>query len=142
MQTSAANRAYIQSQESLHLTAYPDPPGSSNYSIGYGHSGVAAGTVWTIAQADAAFDADIAAAETTVSDNVKVPLSQGQFDALVDFVFSEGAGHFEGSTLLADLNAGDYASAAAQFPRWDYAGGQQSADLEARRQYEQQEFNT
>lgn len=141
MGASQAGREAIEHLEGgMKLTAYPDPPGSGRYSIGIGHAGAHAGQVITTAQGWQFFDDDIAAVEHTINDLVKVPLSQGQYDALADFIFNEGVGHFETSTLLKLLNAGDYAGAAAQLPRWDYAGGQVNEDLEARRAQDQQEF--
>jgi lysozyme len=54
---------------------------------------------------------------------VTVPLSQGEFDALVDFAYNLGEGNFRSSTLLAKLNAGDRAGAAAEFSRWYKTNG-------------------
>ena len=62
----------------------------------------------------------MASAEGAVSHLVRVALTQGQFDALVDFVFNLGAGRLQGSTLLRDLNAGQYAPAAEQILAWDH----------------------
>jgi lysozyme len=67
---------------------------------------------------------------------VKAPLTQGQFDALVDFTFNLGAGRLASSTLLKSLNAGRYDDAAEQLLRWDHAGGQENAALKARREAE------
>jgi GH24 family phage-related lysozyme (muramidase) len=47
---------------------------------------------------------DLINVENDVKDNVKVPLSQNQFDALVDFVFNEGVDKLESSKLLKDVN--------------------------------------
>ena len=54
---------------------------------------------------------------------VMVPLSQGEFDALVDFTYNLGEGNFRSSTLLRKLNAGDRAGAAAEFARWYKTNG-------------------
>lgn len=54
---------------------------------------------------------------------VTVPLSQGEFDALVDFTYNLGEGNFRKSTLLKKLNAGDYAGAANEFDKWVYTNG-------------------
>jgi len=57
--------------------------------------------------------------EDVVNRAVKVPLSQNQFNALVDFAYNEGDGALEISTLLKKLNAGEYQAAAEQFLAWD-----------------------
>jgi len=80
--------------------------------------------------------ADVAVAEASVQRLVKVPLSQGQFDALVDFVFNLGAGRLASSTLLRDLNAGQYEAAGQQLLLWDHSGGVEVEGLKARREAE------
>jgi lysozyme len=67
---------------------------------------------------------------------VRVPLTQGQFDALVDFCFNLGEGRLAGSTLLRELNAGLYAAAGQQLLAWDHAGGKVIPGLKARREAE------
>jgi lysozyme len=67
---------------------------------------------------------------------VEVPLTQGQFDALVDFCFNLGAGRLASSSLLKDLNASKYDEAARQLLLWDHAAGQENAALKARREAE------
>jgi lysozyme len=81
---------------------------------------------------------DVREAEQAVLSMVKVPLTQGQFDALVDFCFNLGAGKLAESTLLKDLNAGRYDAAQEQLLRWDHAGSQENAGLRARREAEAQ----
>lgn len=111
--------------------------------IGYGHdltqheivSGVFVNGI-TEAQASTLADRDVLVAEQAVLQLVKVPLTQGQFDALVDFTYNEGSGHLAGSTLLKLLNAGRYADAGKQLPHWDFAAGKENDGLEARREAE------
>ncbi len=55
---------------------------------------------------------DLVRAEITVNDLVSVPLTQGQFDVLVAFVYSCGRVCFEESKILPALNNGDYREAA------------------------------
>jgi lysozyme len=93
-------------------------------------------------QAEAWLLEDIALCEQDVNTHVEVPLTQGEFDALVDFAFNLGCGSLNGSTLLRLLNAGDFHGAAAEFEKWDHAGGKVVAGLLRRRQAERTEFNT
>jgi len=79
---------------------------------------------------------DIREAEQAVRRLVRVPLAQGQFDALVDFCFNLGQKRLAASTLLADLNSGRYDAAAEQLLLWDHAGKRELAGLKARREAE------
>jgi lysozyme len=79
---------------------------------------------------------DVRDAEQAVQRLVKAPLTQGQFDALVDFCFNLGAGRLTASTLLKCLNAGRYDEAVEQLQLWDHAGGQECSALKARREAE------
>lgn len=54
---------------------------------------------------------------------VTVPLSQGEFDALVDFTYNLGEGNFRKSTLLKKVNARDYVGASLEFQKWVYTDG-------------------
>ncbi|MCX7132287.1 lysozyme [Aeromonas sp.] len=127
--------------ESCKLVAYPDP-GSKNgepWTIGWGHTGpeVRKGLVWTQEQADAAFLVDVTRFERAVQLLVKVPLIQGQFDALVLFAYNVGSKALETSTLLRKLNNEDYAGAALEFRRWNKNDGQVMRGLTRRRAAEE-----
>ena len=50
---------------------------------------------------------DLTVVENQVKDNVKVHLTQQQFDAIVDFVFNEGIDKVTTSKLLKDINEGN-----------------------------------
>ncbi len=73
---------------------------------------------------------------------VTVQLTQGEFDALVDFDFNLGRGRLGKSTLLLDLNRGDYQAAANQFEKWDQCDGKVVAGLLRRRIAEEKEFKS
>lgn len=136
---SAGGLQMLQGFEGFSATPYADHKG---YSIGFGHL-IQPGedlTYVTQEQATALLAQDVASAQQTVQGAVTVPLTQNQFDALVSFVYNVGAGAFRASTLLRLLNAGDYAGAAAQFPRWINASGSPSPALVARRGDEQRLF--
>lgn len=68
---------------------------------------------------DAWFDADTDVAEAAVDNNVKVPISQAQRNVLDSFTFNVGVGAFETSTLLRELNAGNYEAVPQQLLRWN-----------------------
>ena len=67
---------------------------------------------------------------------VKVPLTQGQCDALTDFAFNMGLGNLGNSTLLRKLNAGYGEEVPSELLRWVYAGGEKLPGLVTRRQRE------
>jgi lysozyme len=132
----------IIGHEGKENVAYWDADGGV-WTIGVGHTGpeVRAGLVWTDAQVMDALRVDVSWAVAALNKLVRVPLDQNQVNALVDFIFNEGAGNFGGSTLLRLLNAGDYAGADAQFKRWNLAGGRVLAGLVKRREDEAEEFS-
>ena len=121
------------------LHAYQDQKGV--WTIGYGHTaGVQPGQTITQAQAEAFLMGDVGSAVNCVNEVVEVLLTQQQFDALVDFTFNLGPGAFKGSTLLKDINAGNFPAAITQFDLWDHCGGVVNAGLLRRRQAETAEF--
>lgn len=130
---SSAGLALTRSFEGLRLAAYQDSAGV--WTIGYGHTGpeVRAGQHITEREAEALLRADLGTAVKCVRQAVKVPLAQHQFDALVDFCFNAGRGNFLGSTLLHEVNRGEFGSAAAQFGLWVHAGGRVISGLVRRR---------
>jgi lysozyme len=127
--------------EGLELKAYQDSVGV--WTIGYGHTGtdVVPGLTISEAQATILLAADVAWAATCVNKSVKSAINQNQFDALVDFTFNLGCANLGQSTLLRLVNAGDFAGAAAQFLRWNKAGGKVLKGLTKRRQAEMDLFN-
>jgi lysozyme len=129
--------------EACRLTAYQDIKGV--WTIGWGHTGpeVHSGLVWTQEQADAAVIADTTNAVRAVNSHVTFAgLTQGEFDALVDFAYNLGCGALYGSTLLKLVNAGDIANAANEFAKWDHCGGKEVAGLLRRRLAEKAEFQS
>lgn len=130
---SSTGLALTRSFEGLRLSAYQDSAGV--WTIGYGHTGpgVHSGQRITEPEAEVLLRMDLAAAIDCVRRAVKVPLTQGQFDALVDFCFNTGSGSFLASSLLRLLDAGDVESAAQQFGLWVHAGGRVIPGLVRRR---------
>ena len=139
MELSAEGLELIKRSEGFRSHLYNDVAGFPT--IGYGHrvtrlesfvDGIGE------PQAAAILANDVHEAERAVARLVRVTLNQGQFDALVDFCFNLGAGRLAGSSLLRELNAGRYESAAQQLLAWDHAGGEVNAGLKARREAELQ----
>lgn len=126
-----------------NLEAYWDRTGQV-WTIGYGHTGhdVKEGLIWSEQQCEQALLNDASFACHAVNMLVTYPLNQNQFDALVDFVFNEGATKFKGSTLLRLLNEGNVIEAALEFPLWKYSGGVVLPGLVDRRSKEQALFNS
>jgi lysozyme len=131
----------IRHFEGLSLTGYLDPIGIPT--IGYGRTGPEAvvGKRITLAEADALLDEDVARHAQIVRDQVTVPLTQGEFDALTSLAFNLG---YVPKSLKACLNGGvtdagkvmtpgSYGSALLQFPRNCRAGGKPLKGLYRRR---------
>lgn len=126
--------------EGCKLVAYQDQVGV--WTIGYGHTrGVTEGMTCTQEQAEQWLLEDIQIAVANVNTHVNVEVTQGEFDALVDFAFNCGCKNLDSSTLLKLLNGGaDITRVAAEFEKWDHAGGKVVAGLLRRRIAEEHEF--
>lgn len=114
--------------------------------IGYGHliksdedfkHGV------TERQATEILRSDISTAERAIKDNITIPLSQNQYDALVSLAYNIGAKNFANSTVVKYVNDSNYHN--TKYPTlesawmaWNKSGGREMAGLTNRRQ---QEFN-
>jgi lysozyme len=133
--------------EGIHLKAYLCPAGV--WTIGYGHTkGVYPGMIITQELADKFLIDDVWNFEREVESLLHVPITQGQFDALVAFAYNVGsdidsdsvAEGLGDSTLLRKLNRGDYQGAANEFPKWNKSGGKVLPGLVKRREAERQLF--
>jgi len=123
MQVSAKGLQVIQHHEGLRLQPYTDTGGRQ--AIGYGHH-IRDGENYSCGiskeRANRLLVKDLKVARFHVADKVAVPLNQGQYDALVSFVYNVGSENFARSTLLRKLNSGDYTGAANEFHKWNRAG--------------------
>lgn len=75
-------------------------------------------------------------AKYAVMDYVSAELTQGQYAALVDFVFNVGSGNFKQSTLLRKVNGEQHDQVPFQLRRWVKAGGKVWPGLVTRRERE------
>ena len=150
MKCSAAGVALIHSFERLRLVAYKDPGSANGLPItnGWGTTRdenggpIPLGAKWDKPKADRLFARDLVAVEIGVNTLLNgAPTTQAQFDAMVSFAYNvgldmDGDGKAEGlgdSTLLRKHKAGDYAGAAAEFPKWNKNDGKVMAGLSRRR---------
>lgn len=131
----SAGLAFIAGFEGLRLNAYQDVGGV--WTIGVGHTGgVKRGQSITREQAMTLLRRDVRFAEDAVHRYVSVGLNQHRYNALVSFVFNVGAGAFKSSTLLRNLNAGDYGQVPSQLLRWNKVDGKPVTGLTRRRKAE------
>ena len=116
---------------------------AGKWTIGYGHTGndVFRGLIITRTQAELLLKKDVAGAESDVLNQVKVKITQNQFDALVSWTYNLGGTNLSQSTMLKLLNNGDYDSVPCQMMRWVYAAGKRLNGLVKRRKAEGELFN-
>jgi lysozyme len=137
MKFSAEGMELLKRSEGFRNCVYRDAAGFPT--IGYGHRLLNPASFPDGIDEPQAADilgCDVRDAEQAIERMVKVPLTQGQFDALVDFCFNLGAGRLAASTLLKLLNRGRYDQATEELLRWDRAGGRELGPLKARREAE------
>ena len=109
--------------------------------IGYGHTkGVKEGDEISPAEAEQLLVEDLTAIADDLNRLVNVPVSEGQYIALLSLAFNIGATALKKSTLLFHLNHGRYDEAADEFDKWIYAGGKVSEGLKRRRAAERELF--
>jgi lysozyme len=129
----------IKEFEGVRLNAYLGPGG--NWLIGYGHkAGVVKGTTISQKEAEALLKTDLLDFENSVNRLVTVTLNRNQFSALVCLAYNIGSGNFANSTLLQELNSGDFDGAAEQFDVWRMIDGEISSHQVKRRAVEREIF--
>lgn len=111
MKTSATGLEFIAKWEGCILKPYKDIAGLRT--IGIGHlilpsENFPDGVSITKEQALELLAKDVVKCESAISKNIKVPLNQNQFDALVSFGFNCGTGVYATSSACKELNGGKY----------------------------------
>jgi len=131
---------FIKEVEGCRLTAYRCSAGV--LTIGYGHTGSDVNDRLAISQADAEklLIDDLTQFQKELAPLVLVAVTEGQFIALMSFVFNLGISAFKRSTLRHELNASNTEAAADEFLKWVNAGGQPSEGLKRRRAAERELF--
>jgi lysozyme len=141
MRTSEYALERLKEYEGLRLKAYKCPAGV--WTIGYGHTKGVRGsmiidkdTASRLLEEDVMYFEKYLAAEPYAED-----LTQGQWDALISFLFNLGIGSFIKSTLrkriLEDVNHDDIPN---QFRSWNKADGKVLPGLVRRREWEAQMY--
>lgn len=127
----------IQRYEGFSPHVYVCPAGYET--IGYGHL-VRAGEDFSgginQAQAEALLRADVQDAQAAVLRLIDVPLTDGQYAALVSFTFNLGAGALQRSSLRRKVNRAAHGQVPRELMRWVWAGGKRLAGLVVRREAE------
>lgn len=126
MQISSNGINNIKREEGERLKAYLDSRGIPT--IGVGHTGnvdgkpVSTGMIISSLKSSELLKGDLRWVEDSIHALVRAPLNQNQYDALCSLIFNIGKTAFAGSTVLRQLNLGNYAAAADAFLLWKKAG--------------------
>jgi lysozyme len=94
----------------------------------------------TDSQVESLFWSDMSKPTSDITDHVRVPVTQNQFDAVASLVFNIGPSAFNDSRLLRLLNKGDYCGAASHFEDFRYAHHGLVKGLAERRRTEKELF--
>lgn len=117
MKASNKSIELIKEYEGFSPNPYRCPAGKMT--IGYGHVIQAEREKFnapiTEIDAERILRSDLIIAQGTIKKGVGVPLTQGQYDALVSLVFNWGGINFLRSQGLKQLNSGAYKGAAEEF---------------------------
>lgn len=138
MKISDNGVALIKSYEGLSLKACKALPTEQYYTIGYGHYGPDVKSNQTITEAEAVklLKSDLDYFVKGVNSQLKVKVTQNQFDALVSFAYNCGLGGLQSSKIPEYLNQKKLFKACAEFPVHRYSSGAVIPGLQNRREKE------
>jgi lysozyme len=128
----------IPELEGVRHTPYYDVVGV--LTVCYGHTGadIVKNKTYTEEECQTMLNKDLQPFAKSVERAVKVPASEYQKAVLISFSYNVGIRAFENSSLLRNLNAGNYAKACDGLKAWIYAGGKQWKGLMNRREIERE----
>jgi lysozyme len=143
VKTSAAGINLIKRFEGLRLEAYLCPAGVRT--IGWGHTaGVLPGQRITVALAEELLRQDIEQVERDLAKVIQVPLTQGEYDALVSLSFNLKGGARKlpriAPKLVEKLHAGDRFGASIELLDINRVDGEPMLGLTRRREAERALF--
>ncbi len=142
--TVKQNSKHIIYDDQTGKAANPNAPLPRGATIGYGHL-IKPGEDFTggITErvATELLRTDIAAAQHAVQNNITVPLTQNQYDALVIFAYNIGTKNFANSTVVKYINnpnfhSSIYPNLESAWRAWNKSGGRAMAGLNRRRDRE------
>jgi len=140
----------IRKEEGINYTAKrdgSDQKGNPLYTIGIGHQ-IQPGEEYLLTatiteeQAVEIFAKDIEKIVADMNRNIKVSLNKNQQLALISLRYRIGPNYFNGSTLLKELNKGNYQKASEEFKNWRISEGRVVPGLVARAERERVRFLT
>ena len=122
MAIAKSTLSFITKEEGLRNKAYKDSKGL--WTIGVGHlikpdeQHLLTATL-TDEQVEQLLQSDLKWCQDAVDNNVKVPLTQNQYDALYSLCFNIGETNFRKSTVLRKINENDLKGAADAILMWN-----------------------
>lgn len=122
MAIAQSTLAFITKEEGARNKAYKDSKGL--WTIGVGHLIKAdekhlINATLTDEQVEELLRSDLKWCSEAVESSVRVPLKQGQFDALYSLCFNIGETAFKKSTVVRRINEGDLKGAADAIEMWN-----------------------
>ena len=146
MKISNKGLELIKEFESFSANAYLCPAGKPT--IGYGNTFWEDGTPVKIGdqiskeRAETLLKHVVDNFSVAVEVDIKIEVTQNQFDAMVSLAYNIGLGAFKNSTLLRQLNRGNFVGASQEFLRWDKSNGKPLLGLTRRREREKLLFDS
>lgn len=117
LRMNEAGLAIIKESEGLRLEAYNL---RGQWLIGYGHARTAkSGMTITEAEAEQLLREDVTDSENAVRKMVLVSINENQFAAMVSLAYNMGSGGFSNTTVLSEVNEGNYQGAADAFRKYN-----------------------
>ena len=134
----AALAAFTQPFEGTVLKAYQHPGDVPTICTGHTGKDVHLGELASRPECLALLAADEAYALNVVQVSIEGRLTDGQKIAFADFIFNEGIGTWQHSSMLRDANSGHIGQACNDLLKYDIAAGRKLAGLDKRRQKERE----
>lgn len=128
---SAALLVSLVAHEGFSEKAYPDPTrGTALPTVGFGSTGpdITMQTRMTPVQALQRALTDVQRFEGALKRCVSVPLHQAEYDLYLSLSYNIGPSAFCKSSIVRELNAGNYEAACDNILKWRFSNGQDCSD--------------